>query len=136
MKATHGTTSEQQSRHMTPPQTAQHDKPPPQSHEARIAALEAAMKHQQTATQEHQQRLDDGSVTMKQMQADLKVTSETTVSIKSDTGEIIDLFQSFKGAFKVFDLIGRLAKPLAAVVALGVTVWGAVQAFASGGHVK
>lgn len=120
---------------MTPPQTAQHDKPPP-GHEARIAALEAAMKQQQAATQEHQQRLDDGSGTMKQMQADLKVNSETTTAIKSDTGEIIDFFQSVKGAFKVFDMIGKLAKPLAAVVALGVAVWGAVQAFAGGGHVK
>lgn len=106
------------------------------AHEKRIVALEAAM-------QKHQQRLDAGAATMQQLRNDLKTNTDATVAntatsnaIKSDTGEIIEFFDSVKGAFKVFDMIGKAAKPLAAIVALGVAVWGAVQAFASGSHIK
>jgi hypothetical protein len=110
---------------MTPPPTPPQDKPPP-GHEARIAALEAAVN-------ETHQRLNDGSATMKQLQADLKTNTDTTASIKSDTSEIIDFFASAKGAFRVLNWIGNLAKPIGAIVALGVAGWSAWTAFKSGG---
>lgn len=83
---------------------------PPPDHEARLATLEAMSKS-------HEERLTRGAEAMQRMQADLATNTETTTAIKADTGEIIEFFDSFKGAFKVFDMLGKLAKPLGYILA-------------------
>lgn len=43
----------------------------------------------------------------------------TTKRIETSTHEMVELFQSWKGAMKVLETIGKAAKPLAAIATLG-----------------
>jgi hypothetical protein len=45
-----------------------------------------------------------------------------TKRVENNTQAIVDAFESWQGAMKVLDFIGRMAKPLAAIVAL-VAAW-------------
>lgn len=56
--------------------------------------------------------------------------------VKADTAELVELLHSVKGAFKVLDLIGRLAKPLGAIIMLGVALAGFMSAIKGGGGIK
>lgn len=56
----------------------------------------------------------------------------TTKRIETDTTEMIEMFRSWQGAMKVLEIIGKAAKPLAALVSLGVAV-GAYFAHWKGG---
>lgn len=56
----------------------------------------------------------------------------TTKRIETDTNEMIEMFRSWQGAMKVLEIIGKAAKPLAALVSLGVAV-GAYFAHWKGG---
>ncbi len=58
------------------------------------------------------QRLDDGSATMRKLSAELKANTETTNQVQANTSEVVDLLRSFQGAFRVLNMIGKLAKPL------------------------
>jgi hypothetical protein len=46
----------------------------------------------------------------------------TTKRVENNTRAIVDAFESWQGAMKVLDFIGRMAKPLAAIVAL-IAAW-------------
>ena len=81
-------------------------------------------------------RLDAGNHTMKGLRHDLDANTNAINSVKADTGEVVDLLRSFKGAFKVFDMLGRLAKPLGALIMLGVAIAGFFTALKGGGHIK
>ena len=48
----------------------------------------------------------------------LSENTEATKRIETNTGELIEILTSFKGAFKVLGWIGKLAVPLAAIVGL------------------
>lgn len=101
------------------PATDPTEHPPPPDHEARLAALEAMSK-------DHEARLNRDARMMEKMQADLKTNTTATVAIKADTSEIIKFFDSVQGAFRVFDMMGRLAKPLGYILsAVGgaVALW-------------
>lgn len=58
-----------------------------------------------------------------------EITEKNTEAIdrmSSETSEMLEMFKSFKGAFRVLEYIGKLAKPLAAIigmVAAGVAMW-------------
>lgn len=96
------------------------------------------------------QRLDSGNHTMKGLRLDLDANTQATNAlkaemdantkainaVKADTSEVVDLLHSFKGAFKVFDLVGKLAKPLGAIIMLGVAIAGFFTALKGGGHIK
>lgn len=56
----------------------------------------------------------------------------TTRRVESNTADLIELFQSFRGAFKVFEYIGKLAKPLGAIVALLAAIAGLWTALKTG----
>lgn len=56
----------------------------------------------------------------------------TTKRIETDTNEMIEMFRSWQGAMKVLEVIGKAAKPLAAIVSLAVAV-GAYFAHWKGG---
>lgn len=45
----------------------------------------------------------------------------------ADTGELVDLMHSAKGAWKLLDLLGRIAKPVGALVAAGVGLWASLK---------
>lgn len=51
---------------------------------------------------------------------------QTTTEVKKDTTEIIELFQSLKGFWKVLEFIGKLSKPIA-VVGTIFAAWFAIK---------
>jgi hypothetical protein len=52
----------------------------------------------------------------------LAENTATTKRIESDTAEMLDIFRSWQGAMKVLELIGKAAKPLAAIAGLAAAV--------------
>ena len=75
------------------------------------------------------QRLDTGNHAMKGLRLDID-------GVKTDTAELVSLMHSVQGAFKVLDLIGKLAKPLGAIVMLCVAIASMFSALKGGGHIK
>lgn len=67
-----------------------------------------------------------------QLRNALAENTAATRRVESNTSELIDMFVSWKGAFKVFDQIGKLAKPLGAIFLLGSAVIGFWQAIKTG----
>ena len=57
--------------------------------------------------QERQERLEERLLAMQESQA------KTEASVT----ELVDILQSWRGAMKVLDLLGKLAKPVAAIAA-------------------
>jgi len=54
----------------------------------------------------------------------------TTKRIESDTAEMLDIFKSWQGAMKVLEMVGKAAKPMAAIASLLVAVgasWGTMK---------
>ena len=81
------------------------------------------------------QRLDDGADTMKGLRADIAENTATTKQVQMDTSELVVLLKSFKGAFSVLEMLGKLAKPLGYIVAVVGGVLGIV-AMVKGGTPK
>lgn len=81
-------------------------------------------------------RLDDGSATMRHLRAELEENTKATKQMQSDTSELVSLLQSFKGAFKVFDLVGRAAKPLSYIAMACSALWGLIAVVKGGGAPK
>ncbi|WP_428001789.1 hypothetical protein [Acidovorax sp.] len=81
------------------------------------------------------QRLDDGDARMTRIEADLanntKATQENTKAtqeVSKNTSDLVELIQAFKGMFRVLDWLGRMAKPIASILALGsagLALWAA-----------
>lgn len=81
-------------------------------------------------------RLDDGAATMKGLREDIAANTTVTKSVQTDTSELVALLQSAKGAFKVLEALGRLAKPLGYIVALIGGLMGLVAVVKGGGTPK
>lgn len=93
--------------------------------EARLIALERDVTI-------HGRRLSDGDLTIKQIQGDLAENTEATKRIAESTADIVVFFQSVQGAFKVLNWIGKLARPVGAIVGLCLALWGVYLAWRSG----
>ncbi|MDN6885274.1 hypothetical protein QMO14_16840 [Variovorax sp. CAN2819] len=81
-------------------------------------------------------RLDEGDARMSRIEANLKANTESTQRVESSVGELIEWFSNGKGAFKVLEALGKLAKPLAAIVGLGVAIAAAYTAWRTGATPK
>ena len=60
----------------------------------------------------------------------LAENTETIKEVKTDTADMLEVFESWKGAMRVMDMIGSLAKPLgyiAALIAAVVGIWTAMK---------
>ena len=60
----------------------------------------------------------------------LAENTETIKEIKTDTADMLEVFESWKGAMRVMEMIGSLAKPLgyiAALIAAVVGIWTAMK---------
>ena len=60
----------------------------------------------------------------------LAENTETIKQIKTDTADMLEVFESWKGAMRVMEMIGKLAKPLgyiAALIAAVVGIWTAMK---------
>jgi hypothetical protein len=79
-------------------------------------------------------RLDEGETRMGRIEGDLRANTEATQKIAADTRELVEMFKSFKGAVKVLNWLGGLAKPMAYLAMLGtalIGLWSALK-----GHLK
>ena len=52
----------------------------------------------------------------------LKENTDDTKAIKADTAELLEVFESWKGAMRVMEMLGKLAKPLGYIVGFGASV--------------
>lgn len=60
----------------------------------------------------------------------LAENTETINEIKTDTADMLEVFESWKGAMRVIEMIGKLARPLgyiAALIAAVVGIWNAMK---------
>ena len=52
----------------------------------------------------------------------LAKNAETIKKIKTDTADMLEVFESWKGAMRVMEMLGKLAKPLGYIVGFGASV--------------
>lgn len=60
----------------------------------------------------------------------LAENTETINEIKTDTADMLEVFESWKGAMRVMEMIGKLAKPLGYIAGLGASIaafWAAIK---------
>lgn len=77
------------------------------------------------AVRQHTERLANGDVAIKQLSDDLAKNTAATQRIEKSTADIVTFFQSVQGAFRVLEWIGKAARPVASITALGVAFWSA-----------
>lgn len=58
------------------------------------------------------------------LERQMTVNTEATRRIETNTADLIDLVQSFRGGFKALEYLGKLAKPLGAIIALVAAIAG------------
>lgn len=74
------------------------------------------------------ERFDKGSERMAAIERELGKTRQELHELKQQLADLLEFFIAMKGAIKVFYWVGKLARPAAAIVALGaacVTAWSA-----------
>lgn len=81
-------------------------------------------------------KLEIGDERMCKIERQLQENTAATNKAAADTSELLDILISFKGAFKVFDFIGRLAKPVGAIAFAATTLYGLWTAIKTGLHLK
>lgn len=52
----------------------------------------------------------------------LAENNETIHKIKTNTADMLEVFESWKGAMRVMEMLGKLAKPLGYIVGFGASV--------------
>ena len=76
------------------------------------------------------ERFDKGSERMAAIERDLKAATQELQARNQQMAELLEFFAAMKGAFKVLNWVGKVAKPLAAIVMLGgacVGFWTAIK---------
>ncbi|MPN46883.1 hypothetical protein SDC9_194482 [bioreactor metagenome] len=91
--------------------------------------------------QQINERFDKGSERMAAIERDLKAVAlglhqdrQELQELKQQLTELLEFFTAMKGAFKVLHWVGKVAKPLAAIVMLGgacVGFWTAIKGVTS-----
>lgn len=67
---------------------------------------------------------------------ELAENTGATKRIESNTAEMLDVFESWKGAMKVLNWIGKAAKPVGWIVGMGASIAAFWTAMKSGVHPK
>ena len=70
------------------------------------------------------ERLDRDKKRLDRLEDELTKNTQLTQKVVTQTAEPIEFFAAMKGAFKVLNWLGKLAKPMAAIAALGVALAG------------
>lgn len=70
---------------------------------------------------ERMTRIEDNADTLR---AEMASNTKATREVADNTRELVELFQSFKGAINVLNWLGKLAKPIAYIVGLGTALLG------------
>ncbi len=66
-----------------------------------------------------------------QIRADLEENTKMTKEVLGGLGDVVEFFTAMKGAFKVLNWLGAVAKPIAAIVGLGTAAMVAWRAWGS-----
>jgi len=80
--------------------------------------------------QQINQRFDTGSERMAAIERELGKTRQELGELKQQLADLLEFFTAMKGAFKVLNWLGKLARPAAAIVGLGVALaaaWNVVR---------
>lgn len=72
--------------------------------------------------QQVNERFDKGSERMSAIERELGKTRQELSELKQQLAELLEFFGAMKGAFKVLNWMGKLARPMAAIVALGLAL--------------
>lgn len=79
--------------------------------------------------QQINQRFDDGSARMAEIERgqgsiarELEQTRKELHELKQQLADLLEFFGAMKGAFKVLNWMAKLARPVTAIVALGVAL--------------
>ena len=78
--------------------------------------------------QQINQKFDNGSARMAGIERELTATRKELHELKQQLQDLLEFFEAMRGAFKVLNWLGKLAKPTAAIVALCVALAGAWNA--------
>ena len=78
------------------------------------------------------ERMTNFNEELSTVKAQLSENTEATKRIEENTSVLIEILNSFKGAFKVLGWIGKLAVPLAAIIGLFTAAYAAWQAIKTG----
>ena len=83
-----------------------------------------------TTLQQINQKFDNGSVRMAGIERELTATRKELHELKQQLADLLEFFEAMRGAFKVLNWLGKLARPMAAIVGLGLALtaaWNAVR---------
>lgn len=80
-------------------------------------------------------QLKAGTERMDAIEVNLKENTEATTRIEANTAEMLTFFNSVQGAFRVLDMLGKLAKPLAYITMFVGSVVALWLAFKNGGKI-
>lgn len=80
------------------------------------------------------QRLIEGDQRMNNIEISVAATREDQQEMRQQMADMLEFFTAMQGAFKVLNWIGALARPVAAIVGLGVALTGAWTAVRGGGR--
>lgn len=75
-------------------------------------------------------RFDTGSERMAAIERELSKTRQELGELKQQLADLLEFFTAMKGAFKVLNWLGKLARPMAAIVGMGLALaaaWNAVR---------
>ena len=74
----------------------------------------------------HGEQLGQVQKGLAQLEESTEKNTQAIERMSSETSELLEMFKSFKGAFRVLEYVGKLAKPIAAIVGLvaaGLALW-------------
>ncbi|AOU99913.1 MULTISPECIES: hypothetical protein [Delftia] len=75
-------------------------------------------------------RLDEGDMRMTRIEHELQANTVATQQVQANTEEMVKYFVAMKGAFRVLNWIGKVAKPITYIVMLGtagIAFWKALM---------
>ena len=82
-----------------------------------------------TTVQQINRRFGEGSERMAGIERELAAERRELQELKGQLADLLDFFAAMKGAFKVLNWVGKVAKPVAAIVSLAAAMGAAYAAW-------
>ena len=70
------------------------------------------------------ERLAEGDARMARIESDVATLRNDLHALRGQLPELLAFFEAMKGAFKVLNWLGKLARPMAYIVGLGISLVG------------
>lgn len=87
------------------------------------------------ALQHVHDRLSRVETSQAAFRSELAENTKLTKDVQSSVSDLVDVLNALRGAFKVLETLGKIAKPVGYVAASVAAVWGAILAIKSGGDI-